>query len=494
MSDRDAFRARIAAAIGRDFRMTIAGETAAASDGAGLATGDPATGETLCTIPDASRADIDRAVSAAREGQREWGRLTYAERSRAVRQVADVLRGNADLFGLLDTLETGNVYGAMRRDAGYGADAIDYLAGVGLELKGEATQLDGNLHYTRREPFGVALRLLPFNHPIMSAGAALAAPLLTGNAVILKPSPHSSLSALLLGELIAPLFPAGVVSVISGSNERAAAPLVTHEGIDRISLIGSTEAGRAVMRAAAGRVVPLTLELGGKNPMIVLPDADLDLAADTAVANMNFAWQSASCGSTSRILAHASVRAELERRLAERLAAVRVADPFDAGAEMGAISFPALYQRCLHFIDAGRREGARLVQGGERPSGPGLDKGLFVTPALFADATPDMSIAREEIFGPVLTLLEWTDRDELIRVANGLPHALTAVIIGRDMDAVLRTAHDVHAGYVEVNGPISWAPGSPFGGMKQSGFGREGNMDELLSYTTIKSVNIRLRG
>lgn len=476
----------------QDLRMLIGGKLVSASDGRTLASINPANGRKISDIPDASTADVNEAVAHARAAQQEWSRLDYKDRRSFLLKVCEILRGNSEYFGRLDTLETGNIYSAMRQDAHYGADAIEYLCSIGFELKGESTHLDHNLHYSRREPFGVVLRVLPFNHPIMSSATALAAPLLTGNTVILKPSPHASMSTLALGEMIAPLFPAGVVTVLTGSNDTVAKQLVEHEGIDRISVIGSTEAGRAIMRSAADRLLPLTLELGGKNPMIVLPDADIELAAETAIANMNFGWQSASCGSTSRILAHKSVYGRLRELLAARIDSVNVADPFDPKAEMGAISFQALYDRCLDYIDIGTREGATLVTGGDRPKHPALADGLFMRPALFAEATPDMRIAREEIFGPILTMLEWEDWDGMTNVANELPLALTAVIMGNDFNGITRTAHALQAGYIEVNGPVSWALGSPFGGLKQSGFGREGSMDELLSYTYTKSINIRL--
>jgi len=484
---------QIAEILSQNFEMLIDGQTVAASDAAVLASQNPATGERLGLIPDASVDDIERAVKAARCGQRIWAALSYGERRDAVLKVAELLRRHAEAFGILDTLETGSLFSAMHNDAIYAASAIDYMAAIGFEVKGESTQLDGNVHYTRLEPYGVVLRLLPFNHPLYTTATALAAPLLMGNSVILKPSPYSSMSSLLLGRLIASIFPPGVVTIITGSNERAARGLVAHPGIDRISLIGSTAAGVAVMKSAADRLLPLTLELGGKNPLIVLSDADMGVAVDTAIAGMNFGWQSASCGSTSRILVHKSRRAEMEARLVERLSAIRVGDPFDADTEMGAISFKSLYDRVMDYINHGKREGARLAVGGERPADADPN-GLFVRPALFVDATPAMKIAREEIFGPIITMIDWDDWNAMIDTVNELPFGLTASIIGQDIDVVNRTVGAIQAGYVEINGPVSWALGSPFGGLKQSGFGREGNIEELLSYTYTKSVNVRVRG
>ena len=475
------------------FRMLIDGRPCTASDGATLDTLNPALGERLTSIPNASGEDIDRAVKAAKSAQREWKQRTYPERRAAVLKLAAILREHAPVLGALDSLESGNIYSGMRADPVYAADAIEYLCSIGYELKGEATQLDDGLHYTRREPFGVVARLLPFNHPAYGFGVAAAAPLLAGNALIMKPSPHTSLSALLIGELVADVFPPGVLTILTGSNERVAVPLVNHPGIDRLSLVGSTDAGRAVMRAAAERLVPLTLELGGKNALIVFPDADLDLAADTAMAGMNFSWQAASCGSTSRILVHSAVRRAFEERLVARLKALRVRPPFDPAAQMGSISFKALYDRCLAYLESGRRDGARLAVGGEKPSGAEFECGLYLTPALFTDATAEMRIAQEEIFGPIITMIEWSDYDRMIGIANGVPLGLTAAVITDDLNMVQQVERDLDVGYIEVNGPVSWALGSPFGGIKLSGFGREGNLEEIESYTYLKSVNIRRR-
>lgn len=478
--------------LGREFRLLIDGALVRASGGREIPTHNPATGQLLSNIPNANGDDIDRAVRSAKKAQRRWAQLPYLERRAAVLKAAQCLRDHADMFGLLDTLESGNIYSAMRVDPRWSADAVEYLAAIGFEVKGESTHLDGNLHYTRQEPYGVVLRLLPFNHPIYSFGIALAAPLLMGNSVILKPSPHTSLSALTFGELMAGAFPPGVLTILSGSNEDVAVPLIRHPGVDRISLIGSTEAGKAVMRLAADRLVPLTLELGGKNPLIIFPDADLDHAVEVAIAGMNYSWQSASCGSTSRILAHSAIKDDFQTRLAKRVGQIRVGQPTDPAAQMGAISFRELYERCKSYIEIGKKDGATLLVGGKVPTEPSLKDGFFLTPAVFGNCTSEMRIAREEIFGPIISVLAWDDYDRMIDVANELPYGLTSVILSRDLDLVHRTAEALEVGYVEVNGTVSWALGSPFGGYKQSGFGREGSRDELLSYTRTKSVNVRL--
>lgn len=473
-------------------RLLIDGELVLASDGATFTTINPATGQPLSTVPNAGAADVDKAVRAARKAQKQWGRLDYSARRTAVLELARILRENADLLGQLDTLDTGNIYSAMRTDAYGAADMIEYYAAVGFEIKGEVTHLDRDLHYTRREPFGVVARLLPFNHPIASLGTAIAAPLLTGNCVVMKPSPHTPLSALTFAKLVKDLLPPGVLNIVVGDNMRASAPLVQHPGVDRIALIGSVEAGKAVMHAAADRLVPLTLELGGKNPLIIYPDFDPEAAADIAVRGMNFGWQSHSCASTSRIMVHKSIEKQFLESLAEKVSRIRVADPFSEEAEMGAISTRELYDRSLRYIGSAKTQGAKLLSGGTVPSDKALQDGLFLTPSVFGDVEPHMDIAREEIFGPVIGVMSWDDPEKMLEVANELPFGLTTVILTNDLNAAHRTAEAVSVGYVEINGPVSFALGSPYGGIKQSGFGREGCSEELLGYLRTKSINVRL--
>lgn len=478
----------------RSLKLLIDGRLVDASDGKTLTTTNPATSGHLADAPNASPEDVNAAVGAARRAQREWGRLAYGDRRAVVLELGRALKENSAYLGLLDTLDTGNIYSAMREDARGAADMIDYYASIGFELKGEVTTLDRNLHYTRHEPYGVVARLLPFNHPIAGFGTAIAAPLLMGNAVVMKPSPHTPMSALAFGEMVKDIVPPGVLNIIVGDNQRASIPLVNHPGVDRLALTGSVEAGKSVMRAASDRLVPLTLELGGKNPLIVFPDFDPDEAADVAMRGMNYGWQAHSCASTSRVLVHKAIETRFLAALKDRLAAIRVADPFDPDAQMGAISYADLHARCLHYLDVGRRQGATLVVGGEKPADPRLANGLFLTPALFSGVTPDMSLANDEIFGPITSVMSWDKPEKMLEIVNELPLGLTAVILTNDLNAAHRTAEEVDAGYVEVNGPVSFALGSPYGGIKQSGQGREGSMHELVGYTRQKSVNVRLRG
>jgi len=471
-------------------RLLIGGELTAASRGAGFWSINPANEENAAYIPTASDADGEDAITAARQAFPGWSARPFEERRKIVLRIAEILRNSSDQFGFFDTIENGNVLSAMRLDALWAADRMEYLSAIAYEIKGNVTNLDGSLRYTQLNPFGVVLRLLPFNHPIASAGVAIAAPLLTGNCVVLKPSPHTSLSALALGEAIASFVPPGVVNIISSFGDELPSFLVGHKDIDRISLTGSIAAGKKVMRAAAERLTPLTLELGGKNPLIIYPDFDISKAAAIALKGMNLKVQGHSCSSTSRVLVHRSRAAEFILSLEPLIARVKVGMPTDPDVEMGAIAFEALYRQCLEYVEIGKSEGARLIVGGGRPHSLPNDRGYFIRPVLFDEVHPTMRIAREEIFGPILSIMTWEDEDEMFEIVNGLEVGLTAVILTNDVSCALRSAKKVKAGYVEINNPVSHAAGSPFGGVQMSGFGREGSIDELLSYIQTKSIGI----
>ena len=478
--------------VSQEHRMLIDGELCDAADAAMLDTINPANGQVIKQCPDASGEDLDRAVRSAQSAQPEWASRTLGDRQRCLGEVAEILRQYSAELGALDSLENGNVYSHMRHDAEGGAFMVDYFCGIANELKGESTQVDNSLHYTRLEPYGVVAKLLPFNHPIQSLGSGIAAPLLTGNTVILKPSPHTALSALRFGELVKDVVPKGVINVVSGSNSRAAQGLMEHPGIPRMSVTGSTEVGKMALRLGAESLKTTTLELGGKTPMIIFEDADLELSLATALRGMNFKWQGHSCTSTSRVLVHESLHDEFIEELAKRFRAVNVAMPFDPASEMGPISHRAQFRKVMEYIESGLAEGATLVCGGSPILDGDMAQGLFISPVIFSDATPEMRIAREEIYGPVITVLKWKVDEEALVIANSVPYGLAAVIMGNDLSRVHRMASRLECGYVEVNGPVSFSLGSPFGGVKSSGTGREGSMQELLSYTQLKSINVRL--
>lgn len=458
-----------------------------------ITTYNPATREVLGRVPLADEADVDRAVRAAADAFPSWAEIPGAERGARLRALAAALRRRREDLARLDALNSGNVITGMRRDVDWAADSLDYFAGLIPEIKGEVLPTDAaTLAYTLREPFGVVAKINPYNHPLRFAAEKLAAPLAAGNTVVLKPPEQAPLSSLVLGSLIQEIFPPGVVNIVTGDGPTTGAALVRHPLVRRIALIGSVEAGRAVMRAASDGLKTVTLELGGKNPLILFPDVDPGEAADAAVGAMNLNRAGQSCSSTSRIFVHNSLHAAFIEALLARLRDLRLGLPEAEESQVGCLISKEQYEKVVTYIEAGRLEGARLLCGGGPPDDPTLRRGYFVEPTVFGGVRPEMRIAQEEIFGPVMAVLTWDDEDEMIRQANGVIYGLSAAIYTRDHARAQRVARRLEAGYIWVNIPGGHALGLPYGGIKQSGIGREECLEELLSYTQIKSIRMRL--
>ena len=475
----------------REWGLVLAGRTRPASGGRTYDVECPATESSLATAPDATPDDVDAAVRAAADAASSWRHVDVRERSRRLLALAEVVRAHAEELALLDALDSGNPVSAMRNDVAWGADVLELFAGYGSHLGGSTIPASvENLHFTRREPFGVVARIVPFNHPAFFAATKVAAPLMAGNAVILKPSDITPLSALRFAELAAEVLPPGVLSVITGNGPAAASALVRHPLVRRIGFIGSDRVGRIIQRDAAEvGVKEVSLELGGKNALIVCPDADLDAAATGIVTGMNFAWsEGQSCGSTSRVLLPEALADEVLHKVRDRVAAIRVGSPVDPDTQMGPLASRAQYDKSRYYIDVAIQEGATLAYGGERP--PGFDRGYYLQPTILTGVRPDMRIAREEVFGPVMSVLTYTDLDEAVTIANGVDYGLTASIWTRDVSTALSLTDRVEAGYVWVNGSSRHFWGVPFGGTKSSGIGREESVEELISYTELKAVNL----
>lgn len=474
--------------------MLIGGERVAAAGGETIDSHDPASGELLGSFPRGGAEDIAAAVAAAKAAYPTWRKTPTIERAACLEVLADLIAGAADELALLDVLDNGSPIREMRNDAHIAVAQLRYFAGIAPQARGETIDTGpGRLNYTLRQPFGVVGRIIPFNHPLMFAATKIAAPLVAGNTVIVKPSEHTSLSALRLADMLAEAFPPGVVNVVTGYGAEAGEALVRHTEVRRLAFIGSVEIGRSIQRAAAESTVKtVSLELGGKNALSVFPDADLDLAVEGAVRGMNFTWQGQSCGSTSRLLVHESIHRDFADRLAERVEALRSGPPSDEATDTGAIVHKAQFEKVLGYLDIGRSEGAKVLAGGGRAEVEGLEDGMFVRPTVFDDVDPDGRLAQEEIFGPVLAVMPFADYDEAIRVANSVSYGLTGSVYTRDLATAHRYAEDVEAGYVWVNDSAKHFIGVPFGGVKSSGVGREESMEELLSYTESKNVNVRL--
>ena len=452
----------------------------------------PGTGAILCEIADAGADDVDVVVAAARRGYLAWREVHPGERAKVLREVAAILRRQGHELAFLDAADSGNPVREMEHDAENAARQMEFFAGLVTEMKGASIPMGPQaVNFSVREPRGVVARIVPFNHPFMFSAGKSAAPLAAGNSVIVKPPEQAPLSALRLAELVGHLFPPGVFNVVSGGRE-VGATLVEHPGVAMVALIGSVPTGRAVMRAASATLKPTLLELGGKNALIAFPDADLPKAAAAIVAGMNFTWCGQSCGSTSRAFVHASIYDRVLAAVAREVEAFRPGIPTDPATTMGAIVSKTQYERVLSYIEAGKREGARLIHGGKRPVAPELANGWFVEPTIFADVTPDMKIAREEIFGPVLSILRWSDEDTMLGQVNNTEYGLTCSIWTNDLNRAHRTAMRVEAGYVWINHVGQHLLGAPFGGFKQSGMGREECLEELLSFTQEKNIYLKI--
>jgi acyl-CoA reductase-like NAD-dependent aldehyde dehydrogenase len=475
-------------------RMLIGGERVDAAGGETIESRDPASGEWLGSFPRGSEEDVDAAVAAAAAAYPAWRRTPIAERAACLLRLAELISEAADELALLDVLDNGSPIREMRNDAHIAVAQLRYFAGIAPQMRGETVDTGpGRLNYTLRQPFGVVGRIIPFNHPLMFAATKIAAPLAAGNTVIVKPSEHTSLSALRLADMLAEAFPSGVVNVVTGYGQEAGEALVRHPEVRRLAFIGSVEIGRSIQRAAAESTVKtVSLELGGKNALSVFPDADLDLAVEGALRGMNFTWQGQSCGSTSRLLVHESIHRDFADRLAERVEALRSGLPSDEATDTGAIVHRAQFEKVLGYLDIGREEGAKVLAGGGRAEVEGLEEGMFVRPTVFDGVDPNGRLAQEEIFGPVLAVMPFADYDEAIRIANSVSYGLTGSVYTRDLATAHRYAEDVEAGYVWVNDSSKHFIGVPFGGVKNSGVGREESLEELLSYAEPKNVNVRL--
>ena len=465
-----------------------------ALSGARTETRNPGSGALLCETAEARPEDVDAAVAAAQEGFQAWRDVAPLQRGRVLREFARRIRSHGRELAMLDAADCGNPVAEMYADAEAGAAQLEFFAGLVTEMKGASIPMGPDaVNFSVREPLGVVARILPFNHPLLFCAGKTGAILAAGNALIVKPPDQAPLSALRLTELCEDLFPPGVWNVLPSSRE-ASRHLAGHPGVAKVALIGSVPAGRAVMKAAAETLKPVLLELGGKNALIAFPDADPDEVAGAVVAGMNFTWCGQSCGSTSRAFLHADIHDAVLERVAKAAGRFRPGPPTDPKTTMGALVSRAQYDKTLGYIETARAEGARLVCGGGPPADPELKDGFFVEPTIFAEVTPAMTIARQEIFGPVLSVLRWSDEAEMLAEVNAVDYGLTCSIWTYDLDRAHRTAARVQAGFVWVNEVGRHFLGAPFGGYKQSGLGREECLDELLAFTQEKNIHIRLRG
>lgn len=454
---------------------------------------DPSTGRRVASAPDCSPDEVDRVVRAASAAQVEWARLTPRARAAKLRELVVVLRSRREELALLDAVDGGFPLAMMRVDVDAGLELMEIFADLALSLGGRTIPVSENLHYTDQQPYGVVARIGAFNHPFFFAAGKVAAPLIAGNAVVLKAPDQTPLSSLRLSEIASEVLPPNLLVTISGRGAVTGRALVRHPLIHRIGFIGSPETGQAIQRDAAEvGIKNVSLELGGKNAQIVFPDADLEAAASAAVQGMNFTWTAGqSCGSTSRLLLHESIADQVTSEVARKVDSIRVGHPLDEGTQMGPLISEAQYSKTLRAIESGTTDGARVVAGGGRPDT--VDgQGWYIAPTVLADVEPNSSVGQEEIFGPVLSIMTFRDEDDAVRIANGVEYGLTSSIWTNDVKTAHRVARAVDAGYVLVNSPSRHYWGLPFGGVKSSGVGREESVEELISYTQTKTTTVAL--
>ncbi|MDQ3542912.1 MAG: betaine-aldehyde dehydrogenase [Actinomycetota bacterium] len=473
-------------------RLFIGGEYVDATSGETFSSINPATGDVLATVQHASAADVDAAVKSARRAFKEWRDLSGAARGRILMNAVRLLRERNAELAAIEVSDTGKpIAEAIAVDVASGADCLEYYAGVAATLHGEHLDFGNSWGYTRREPLGVCAGIGAWNYPLQIACWKSAPALACGNAMVFKPAELTPLTATKLAEIYAEAgVPNGLFNVVQGDH-RVGQALSEHPGIAKVSLTGEVGTGRKVMAQAAATLKHVTLELGGKSPLIAFADADLDNAVSGALLG-NFYTQGEVCSNGTRVFVHREIKDDFTTRLVERVGKMIIGDPTDPATDVGALISADHLAKVLGYIEAGRAAGARVLTGGNRVSAGQLGRGFFVEPTVFDGCDDSMAIVRDEIFGPVMTLLEFDSEDEVIARANDTPYGLSAGVFTRDLQRAHRVVRRLDAGTTWINTYNVTPIELPFGGVKQSGIGRENGSAAIEHYTQLKSVYVEM--
>src|SRR5699024_10898845 len=445
------------------------------------------TGEVLAQIGRGGEADVDKAVKAARAAYPDWANTLIEARSAMLNKVADVLEENAERLKMIESMDTGRAIHEFDLDYQLAIYQFRYFAGAVLtHYDGESRPVENGYLMTQKEPLGVCAQIIPWNVPMIMTAFKLAPALATGNTVVLKPAEDACLSVMEFGKLLSEILPNGVVNMVPGYGTEAGQALIDHPDVNKLAFTGSVKVGRLVGKTAGERILPVTLELGGKAPHIVFPDVDIDSAVENATLGYTF-FNGESCILGTRLLVHDDIYDEFVEKLIERAKQVKIGPPTNRSTRLASIINEKQGKRVLNYFDIAREEGAKILYGGNRVTVPGHEHGYFIEPTII-EAEPNMRIAQEEIFGPAATVTRWSDVEEVIKIANDVDYGLAAGIMTEDLESAMAVANKVEAGSVWINSYFNFQSGAPFGGFKNSGVGREHGKEALDAYSQSKTI------